>query len=150
MARPDPGERFPKFVLAPYATSSGAPFFLPRDIDEKALLSLQNIASTRWPKNSEAVCLRLGLALSESAGCMEMGATALEATFGGSAADPSKFHQTFAEMTEWFSSEAGKALLSAAATLNKSNGGPKNEEAMSDAIVKWLKGFKELTLSLVN
>ena len=144
VARPDPGERYPKFVLAPYATSSGAPFFLPRDIDEKTLLSLQNIASTRWPKNSEAVCLRLGLALSESAGCMEMGATALEATFGGSAANPSKFHQTFAEMTEWFSSEAGKALLSAAATLNKSNGGPKNEEAMSDAIVKWLKGFKEL------
>ena len=140
VARPDPGERYPKFVLAPYATSSGAPFFLPRDIDEKTLLSLQNIASTRWPKNSEAVCLRLGLALSESAGCMEMGATALEATFGSRA----KFHQTFTDMAEWFSSEAGKALLSAAATLNKSNGGPKNEETMSDAIVKWLKGFKEL------
>ena len=144
VARPDAGERFPKFALAPYATSSGAPFFLPRDIDEKTLLSLQNIASTRWPKNSEAVCLRLGLALSESAGCMEMGAIALETTFGGSAAKPGKFHQTFTEMAEWFSSEAGKALLSAAATLNKSNGGPKNEEAMSDAIAKWLKGFKEL------
>lgn len=144
VTRPDPGERYPKFVLAPYATSSGAPFFLPRDIDEKALLSLQNIASTRWPRNSEAVCLRLGLALSESAGCMEMGATALETTFGTAADNPSKFHQTFTEMAQWFASEAGRTLLSAAATLNKSNGGPKNEEAMSDAIAKWLKGFKEL------
>lgn len=144
MTRPDPGERYPKFVLAPYATSSGAPFFLPRDIDEKALLSLQNIASTRWPRNSEAVCLRLGLALSESAGCMEMGATALETTFGTAADNSSKFHQTFTEMAQWFASEAGRTLLSAAATLNKSNGSPKNEEAMSDAIAKWLKGFKEL------
>ena len=115
-ARPDPGERFPKFSLSPYATAQGSPFYLQRASKEKELLSLASIAAGRQPRNSEHTCLRLGLALSESAGTVEMGAEAMAGFLGD---DPAAVKQGFQQLAEFFASSEGKDFAAAAATLNK-------------------------------
>ena len=103
--RPDPGDRFPKFSLAPYGMSNGPPFYL-QGLEEKKVLSLKHIAESRLPRNSEAVCLRLGLQLSESASTMEMGAETLAQLAEN---DPSTNHwKCFADMAEYFATSKGQ------------------------------------------
>ena len=139
--RPDPGDRFPKFSLAPYGMSNGSPFYL-QGSDEKKLLSLKHIAESRQPRNSEAVCLRLGLQLSESASTMEMGAAALAQLAED---DPKSSHwKCFEDMTKYLASSKGQEMLAAAKVLNKGNGGPKDEREMSSAIETWLHGLERL------
>ena len=139
--RPDPGDRFPKFSLAPYGMSNGSPFYL-QGLEEKKVLSLKHIAESRLPRNSEAVCLRLGLQLSESASTMEMGAETLAQLAEN---DPSTNHwKCFADMAEYFATSKGQDTVAAAKVLNKGNGGPKDEDEMSGAIGKWLKGLDRL------
>ena len=91
--RPDPGEIFPKFSLSPYATAQGSPFYLQQAAKEKELLS---------------TCLRICLALSESAGTVEMGAQAMA---GYSRDDPAAMKQGFRQLAEFFASSDGKDSL---------------------------------------
>ena len=74
---PNPGLRLPKFLLAPYVSKDGCPFYLKGAASEHALLSLENIAASRSYHNSEWARGRLGIAVSESAGVTQMGGSDL-------------------------------------------------------------------------
>ena len=138
-ARPDPGDRLPKFSLAPYATATGSPFYLPQQVDEKTLLSLKRIAETRSPRNSEAACLRLGIALSEAAGVAEMGAEALQYH-----ADKQLGNLGLDELVEFMASEAGQEYVAAAKALNKTNNALENEEDVKAAVDGWVGSLNAL------
>ncbi|CAE7305064.1 unnamed protein product, partial [Symbiodinium sp. CCMP2456] len=112
------------------------------DVDEKTLLSSKHIAATRSPRNSEAACLRLGVALSESAAVTEMGAEALSFYSGD---EPKVFGMGFGTLADWFTSTDGTAFLAAAAALNKSNGLPDQESDVEAAVRGWLLGLEKLT-----
>ena len=138
-ARPDPGDRLPKFSLAPYAAATGSPFYLPQQVDEKTLLSLKRIAETCAPRNSEAACLRLGIALSEAAGVAEMGAEALQYH-----ADKQLGNLGLDELVEFMGSEAGQTYVAAAKALNKTNNALENEEEVKAAVDGWVGSLNAL------
>ncbi|CAE7384747.1 unnamed protein product [Symbiodinium microadriaticum] len=125
----------------PMRMLSAPRFFLPKEVTEKTLLSSKHIATTRCPRNSEAACLRLGVAVSESAGVMEMGAEALS-FYGGD--EPKIFDMGFGALADWFASAEGSAFLTAAKTLNKSSGVPETESDVEAAVREWLAGLAKL------
>ena len=139
ISRPDPGDRFPKFALAPYATATGSPFYLPQQLDEKRLLSLKNIAESRGPRNSEAACLRLGIALSEAAGVAEMGAEALQYH-----AEHKLGELGLDDLVTFVRSEAGQKYIAAAQILNKANNAVESETAVETAVDDWLGALESL------
>lgn len=94
------------------------------------------------PRNSEAVCLRLGLQLSQSASAMEMGAAALEALSQQGLAE--SHWKCFQEMATYLATSKGQEMVAAATVLNKGNDGPKDENEMSAAIGQWLHGLDGL------
>ena len=137
--RPDPGDRFAKFSLAPYATAEGSPFYVPKQMTEKKLLSCKHIADSRTARNSEVCCLRLGLAVSESAGVAEMGRDVLPYFTA------EKIQSTGApELTTWAATEAGKCYLQSAEALNKMNEAELTEAETRTAIGEWVDGLVDL------
>ena len=77
---PDPGQRLPKFLLAPYVDDVGCPFYC-RGQEEDQVLKPSTMAAGATSQNSEWAS-RLGIALSEASGVAEMGAATVEELFG--------------------------------------------------------------------
>lgn len=120
--RPDPGERFPKFSLSPYATEHCG--------------------------RTAHTCLRIGLALSESAGTLEMGAQAMAGYLGD---DPAAMKQGFRKLAEFFASSDGKDFTAAAAALNKNaDSPPSSEHDVEEAVEKWCQGLDVLKENAKN
>ena len=102
-------------------------------------LSLKSIAETRSPRNSEAACLRLGIALSEAAGVAEMGAEALQYH-----ADKQLGNLGLDELVDFMASEAGQQYVAAAKALNKTNNALENEEEVKAAVDGWVGSLNAL------
>ena len=139
---PDPSSRWPKFALAPYMTMDGAPFYL-RGMAEWDFLACSNIAASRNAGNSEWAC-RLGVAISESAGCAQEGAKLLQDCFQDEdafkkAQKPLGLKQCLAFLEE----ATGQDFLQACTVLNKVNDVDRSDDKVTQAVQAWLKFFKD-------
>ena len=117
---PDSSGRWPKFALAPYMTTDGAPFYL-RGMAEWDFLACSNIAESRNAGNSEWAC-RLGVAISESAGCAQEGAKLLQDCFQ----DEEAFKKAqkplgLKQFLAFLEAATGQEFLQACMVLNKVN-----------------------------
>jgi len=139
---PDSSARWPKFALAPYMTTDGAPFYL-RGLAEWEFLSCSNIAASRNAGNSEWAC-RLGVAISESAGCAQEGAKLLQDCFQDEEAfkkaqKPLGLKQCLAFLDD----PTGQQFLQACSILNKVNDVERTDEKITTAVQDWLSFFKD-------
>ena len=134
---PDPGLRLPKFLLAPYVSKDGCPFYLKGAASEHALLSLENIAASRSYHNSEWARGRLGIAVSESAGVTQMGAPTFLKYLRPDKVVAALEKMKFQELVALLDSADGQQFLEAVKTLNRRNEQKVNEEELKSAVKQW-------------
>ena len=129
-----------KACLRAYASATGSPFFASSGQTDAEFLGLGNTLEKQEPYTSEVVN-RLGIALSEAGGTVEMGVGLLK-QYGqdpGTAAEKLGING----MVNLLQTEAGQGLLEAAETFNKHSEAPKEKKDLEAAAKKWLKFFLE-------
>eukprot|EP00435_Cladocopium_sp_Y103_P044377 s1242_g12.t1 len=133
---PDPGQRLPKFLLAPYVDEAGCPFYC-RGQEEDAVLKPASIAAGAASNNSEWAS-RLGIALSESSGVAEMGYSVLEELFPEEV-DLDKAFKAMGihKLQELMATPEAKKFLAACALLNKKNQAEITEDNLKEAVKDW-------------
>ena len=123
-------------------TTDGAPFYL-RGMAEWDFLACSNIAESRNAGNSEWAC-RLGVAISESAGCAQEGAKLLQDCFQ----DEEAFKKAqkplgLKQFLAFLEAATGQEFLQACMVLNKVNDVERSNEKITQAVQAWLKFFKD-------
>eukprot|EP00435_Cladocopium_sp_Y103_P003831 s5533_g1.t1 len=133
---PDPGQRLPKFILAPYVDEAGCLFYC-RGQEEDAVLKPASIAAGAASSNSEWAS-RLGIALSESSGVAEMGHAVLEELFPEEV-DLEKAFKAMGihKLQELMATPDAKKFLEACALLNKKNQAEIAEDNLKEAVKDW-------------
>ncbi|CAK9064423.1 unnamed protein product [Durusdinium trenchii] len=139
---PDPGQRLPKFLLAPYVDDVGCPFYC-RGQEEDQVLKPSTIAAGATSQNSEWAS-RLGIALSEASGVAEMGAATMEELFG-EAVDINKMLSAMGvvELQKLLDSSEGAKYLAACTHLNKLNEAERDDDSVKEAVAAWLAWWTE-------
>ncbi|CAJ1362209.1 unnamed protein product, partial [Effrenium voratum] len=139
-SRPEPSERFPKWILAPYASPKGSPFYLKGDAEAK-LLDTTRIAASRNAGNSEVAALRLGIAVSEAAGVGEMAA----GLFADEAEGEGSVKQLLEPFIAWMGEPEGAAYVEACRHLNdKNEDATRGPASVQAAVTDWVAGVAAL------
>ena len=129
-----------KASLRAYASATGSPFFASSGQTDAEFLGLGNILEKQEPYTSEVVN-RLGIALSEAGGTVEMGAGLLNQYGANPATAAEKLGIN--GMVNLLQTEAGQGLLEAAECFNKHSEASKEKKDLEAAAKKWLKFFLE-------
>ncbi|CAJ1388777.1 unnamed protein product, partial [Effrenium voratum] len=133
-SRPEPSERFPKWILAPYASPKGSPFYLKGDAEARLL-------DTANAGNSEVAALRLGIAVSEAAGVGEMAA----GLFADEAEGEGSVKQLLEPFIAWMGEPEGAAYVEACRHLNdKNEDATRGPASVSAAVTDWVAGIAAL------
>ena len=132
---------FGKAALRAYASETGSPFYTKGKSDADHL-ALHNLLSRLNPSTSEA-CNRMGVALSEAGGTLEMMARFVDKYL---VADPKVTLQKVGlqALAEHMNKDSAKQLRDAACVLNKhSAAGEKPKMSLQEAVGVWVQYFGE-------
>lgn len=140
-------DRLPKYYLRPYVDQAGSPF-VTGNLEEKDLLSTRDLAAVMAETCSE-YCSRQGVALSEGAANLQVGAELLQHHFGTGSEDGSMTAEKAMEglqkvgiegLLQQLASADGKKFQEACQYLNMSNPlAERSEKATAQAVKRYLR-----------